>query len=93
MDPDQAAAPGSPESRTGAFSLGVDSQKFNAMVPKSVVQSSVLQPSRVSGNGMASADYERVLPGMSKPLVSSNGSSTQSYQDSMFMRLQGMQES
>ncbi len=87
---ESAAVPGAPESRTGAFSLGQDSARYNAMVPKSVVQSSVLQPSRVSMNGMSSSDYERVLPGMSKPLPSSIGSSTQSYQDSMFMRLQGL---
>jgi hypothetical protein len=90
MDP-QDAAPGPPESRTGAFSLGADSQKFNAMVPKRSVQTSVLQPYRPSANGMSSTDYDRVLPG-GTVLPTANGSSQSTYQQAVYMRLQGQDE-
>lgn len=97
MDLDQESqAPGSPESRTGAFGTGQDegkmalnSAKFNAKVPKTFVQSSVLQNPFRSANGMAPADAERMLPGMSSPMASSNGSSDGSYQQSLYMRLRG----
>ena len=80
-----------PESRTGAFSLGQDSAKYNAMVPKSVGQTSVLQPYRPSGNGMSANDYEaRVLPG-GTVLPTSNGMGAGTYQQAMLMRLQGNQ--
>ena len=49
MDESAPVAPGMPESRTGAFSLGQDSARYNAMVPKSVMPTSVLQPYRPSG--------------------------------------------
>ena len=73
MDESAPVAPGMPESRTGAFSLGQDSAKYNAMVPKGIGQMSVLQPYRPSGNGMSDTDYERVLPG-GTTLPTANGS-------------------
>ena len=79
-----------PESRTGAFSLGQDSARYNAMVPKGIMQSSVLQPYRPSGNGMSDTDYERVLPG-GMTLPTANGSSQGTYQQAVYMRLQGNQ--
>jgi hypothetical protein len=72
--------------------LSLSSQQFNAKTPKAVVQTSVLQPSRPSMNGMSAQDYERVLPGLTKPLPSANGSSADTYQKSLIMRLQGQDE-
>ncbi len=92
---DESAAPGMPASRLGAFQggqdagLSQDSARYNSMVPKTSVQTSVLQPNRPSMNGMASSDYERVLPGVPGILPSANGSSSDSWQKSIFMRLQG----
>jgi hypothetical protein len=91
MVPDQAgAAPGMPESRTGAFDVGLnqDSVRFQAKVPSGVVQSSVLQPYRPSDNGMSAQDYQRVLPG-GMILPTANGSSAATYEKAAFMRLQG----
>jgi hypothetical protein len=87
---ESAAAPGMPESRTGAFDTGLnqDSVRFQAKVPTGVVQSSVLQPYRPSKNGMSDTDYERVLPG-GVTLPTANGSSPGTYQQAAFMRLQG----
>jgi hypothetical protein len=73
--------------------LNLSQQQFAAQIPGRVIQTSVLQPANpVSANGMAAADFERVLPGMSGPMPSSIGFSTKSYQDSLFMRLQGRDE-
>lgn len=76
--------------RTAAFSTGLNEQsaKQNAMVPKSAMQTSVLQPPRPSMNGMSANDYQRVLPG-GTTLPSQNGSSPDSWQASTYMRLQG----
>ncbi len=86
---------GDPDSAT-ATSVGQDpgltlnSLQFAEQTPTSVVQTSVLQPSNpVSANGMAPADFARVLPGMSRPLPSPVGSSVDTYQKSLLMRLQG----
>lgn len=93
--PDEAA-PGMPESRTGAFGTGqtegklnADGVKFMAKVPRGITQTSVLQNPFRSANGMAPADAERMLPGMSSPMASPNGSSAGSYQQALYMRLRG----
>lgn len=89
---DESAAPGMPESRTGAFSLGMDSQRFNAQVPKGAGHYSVLQSPLPGLNGMSQQDYEsRVLPG-GMTLPSSNGMGASTYQQAMIMRLQGNQD-
>ena len=86
-----AQATGTPEGRTAAFSTGLNQtgEKFNSMVPPGIRQSSVLQNPFRSGNGMASADAERLIPGMSAPMPSPNGSSDGTYQQSLYMRLRG----
>ena len=90
-------APGVPESRTGAFGTGqvdglaANGAKFNEMVPKSFTQTSVLQNPYPTGNGMASGDFERILPGMQKPMASANGYGENTYQQSMLMRLRGQE--
>jgi hypothetical protein len=96
MDPEEAGgqAPGVPESRNGAFSLGQSGAKFNAQTPKGWSQHSVLQQALPSSNGMAPEDYERIMPGVSKggrPLIlpSDNGVSQQTYQQNTYRRLQG----
>ena len=95
MDPEMApAAPGVPEGRTDAFNAGqsgglaADSARYNAMVPRESVPQSVLQNPRTSMNGMSAGDYERVLPG-GLTLPTAKGSSEQSYQQSMILRLRG----
>jgi hypothetical protein len=73
--------------------LNLSSQQFQAQIPGHVVQMSVLQPANpVSANGMAAADFERVLPGLSKPLPSPNGSSQASWDQGIYMRLAGRDE-
>lgn len=92
MDLDQESqAPGAPESRTGAFGTGLSeaSQRFMARVPGGMLQTSVLQNPFRSANGMAATDAERMLPGMSHPMASPNGSSEGSYQQGLYMRLRG----
>lgn len=101
--PDQV--PNGAAGRTGEFSTGItgdpgniaslsslnaDADRFNAMVPRQFSQHSVLQTAMPSANGMLAADYQRVLPGLSRPLPSPNGSSQDSYQKSLIMRLSGL---
>lgn len=88
---DEASAPGQPESRTGAFDTGLaqDSARYNALVPQRAVQTSVLQPFKPAMNAMSSRDYERVLPGGMGTLPTANGSSDGTYQQSIYMRMQG----
>lgn len=89
-----AGQTGDPDSATTTLAgqnpgLNLNGQQFAAQVPHGVIQTSTLQPANpVSANGMAPADFARVLPGMSRPLPSPNGSSQDSYQKSLIMRLQ-----
>ncbi len=70
--------------------LTVNAEQFASQTPGHVIQTSVLQPvNPVSDDGMATADFNRMLPGMSRPLPSPVGSSQDSYQKSIMMRLQG----
>jgi hypothetical protein len=69
-------------------SLIKDADKFSTRCPS--VRARVLQTAMPSANGMAAADYQRVLPGLSRPLPSPNGSSADSYQKSLIMRLSGL---
>jgi hypothetical protein len=72
--------------------LNLSSQQFNAMVPKSAGQTSVLQSPLPGLNGMSQDDYNsRVLPG-GVTLPSSNGSSQASYEQALYMRLAGRDE-
>ena len=98
MASQEAPAPGVPESRTAAFgtgqgegSLSNDSVRFNTLVPKSFTQTSVLQNPYPTMNGMAQSDYQRILPGMSKPMASPNGTSENTFEQSMLMRLRGQE--
>lgn len=89
MDPEQAeAAPGMPESRTGAFNTGLaqDSQRYNDLVPKTVTPHSVLQPVRPSTNGMSTADGNRMMPG-GMMLPSKNGTSAGTWEQSAMLRM------
>lgn len=87
------AAPGMPESRSGAFDTGLnaDAQRFQSKVPVGFVQKSVLQQAMPSGNGMSTADYERVMPinrgGRPVILPSKNGTSSQTWDQNTYMRL------
>ena len=80
---------GDPGNTASVSSLIQDADKFNALVPRQFEQHSVLQTAMPSPDGMAAADYSRMLPGLSKPLPSPNGSSQDSYQKSLLMRLSG----
>jgi hypothetical protein len=89
-------APGQPESRSGAFSTGLEQtgEKFQSMVPPGFAQHSVLQQSLPSANGMSSGDYQRILPGMNRggrPVIlpSKNGTSANNWEQTTYMRLQG----
>lgn len=91
-----AQAPGMPESRSGAFTSGLEQtgQKFNSMTPRGFQQHSVLQQSLPSANGMAADDYARIMPGVNKggrPLIlpSDNGVSKGTYEQNTYRRLQG----
>lgn len=93
------AAPRSQEFITGDLgntasvsSLNADADRFNSLVPRQFSQHSVLQTAMPSVNGMSAADYQRVLPGLSRLLPSPNGSSQDSYQRSLIMRLSGLAE-
>jgi hypothetical protein len=81
---------GDPGNIASVSSLNQDADKFNALVPRQFSQHSVLQTAMPSANGMAAADYQRVLPGLSRPLPSPNGTSADSYQKSLLMRLNGL---
>ena len=81
---------GDPGNLAGVASEVANSERFNAMVPRQFSQHSVLQTAIPSANGMAAADYARMLPGLSRPLPSPNGSSQDSYQKSLIMRLSGL---
>ena len=80
---------GDPDSAAGVSSEIADSARYNAMVPRQFSQHSVLQTAMPSSNGMSMADYQqRMLPGGSM-LPTANGSSEDTYQRSLVMRLQG----
>ena len=64
--------------------------RLTLCLPRQFSQHSVLQTAMPSANGMSAADYQRVLPGLSRPLPSPNGSSQDSYQKSLIMRLSGL---
>lgn len=98
MDPDESVgqAPGMPESRTGAFTSGLQQTgaKFNSATPKGFAAHSVLQQQLPSANGMGADDYARIMPGVNKggrPLIlpSDNGVSKNTYQQNTYRRLQG----
>jgi hypothetical protein len=80
---------GDPGNTASVSSLIQDADRFNSMVPRQFEQHSVLQTAIPSANGMAAADHARMLPGLSRPLPSPNGSSQDSYQKSLLMRLSG----
>jgi len=81
---------GDPGNTASALALNDDADRFNSLVPRQFSQHSVLQTAMPSANGMSAADYQRVLPGLSRPLSSPNGSSQGSYQKSLIMRLSGL---
>lgn len=84
---------GDPGSAAGSLSEIADSARYNAMIPRQFSQHSVLQTSMPSSNGYSSRDYqERMLPGLAKPLPSANGTSQDSYDKSLIMRLNGLDE-
>jgi hypothetical protein len=84
---------GNPASAAGSLSEITDSEKYNAMVPRQFSQHSVLQTSMPSANGYSTRDFqERMLPGLAKPLPSVNGTSQDSYDKSLIMRLNGLDE-
>jgi hypothetical protein len=96
LDQDSMQAPGSPESRTGAFGTGLSeaSTRFMSRVPQGFAQHSVLQQSLPSANGMSAQDYERILPGVNnggRPVIlpSQNGTSAENWQKTTYMRLNG----
>lgn len=89
-------APGSPESRTGAFGTGLSeaSARFMSRVPQGFSQHSVLQQPLPSANGMSGTDYQRILPGINnggRPLIlpSKNGTSDNTWEQNTYMRLNG----
>lgn len=91
-----AQAPGVPESRSGAFTSGLQQtgQRFNSMVPRGFAPTSTLQQQLPSANGMAADDYSRVLPGMEhggRPIIlpSKNGTSDNTWEQNTYLRLQG----
>lgn len=61
-----------------ASSLAVDSANYNALVPKGMTISSVLQNYLSSPNGMSAADAGRRLPG-GRMMPTPNGSSSSTY--------------
>lgn len=101
---DQSQVPAGAEFRSNAFrtgmtgdpgniasvsSINADADRFNALVPRQFSQQSVLQTAMPSSNGMSMADWQqRMLPGGSM-LPTANGSSEDTYQKSLIMRLQG----
>lgn len=95
MDLDQGLqAPGTPESRTGAFGNGLAdaSARQNAMVPRAFTQHSVLQQQVPSANGMSAKDYERMIPGINvggRPFIlpSQNGIASDTWDQAAIMRL------
>lgn len=96
MEQEGAQAPGMPESRSSAFTSGLQQtgQKFNSMTPHGFAPHSVLQQQLPSANGMAADDYARIMPGVNKggrPLIlpSDNGVSKQTYEQNTYRRLQG----
>ena len=95
-DPQGAPAQGMPESRTGAFTSGLQQTgaKFNSQTPGGFAPHSVLQQQLPSANGMAADDYARIMPGVNKggrPLIlpSDNGVSKNTYEANTYRRLQG----
>jgi hypothetical protein len=80
---------GDPANTASVSSLVQDADRFNSLVPRQFEQHSVLQTAMPSANGMSAADYQRMLPGLSRPLPSPNGSSQDSYNQSILMRLRG----
>jgi hypothetical protein len=93
---DEGSAPGQPESRTGAFGSGLaqTGEKFNSQVPRGYMQHSVLQQGLPSANGMSQDDYQRILPGVNnggRPVIlpSDNGTSSGTYEQNTYLRLNG----
>ncbi len=74
--------------------LNLNGQQFNSQVPRSAVQTSVLQNPMPSANGMSATDAARMLPGgqPGRPVMlpTSNASSQDSYARSLLMRLNGL---
>lgn len=70
-------------------SLGEDSARFDAQVPRGYQQTSVLQQvPGMSSNGMSDTDFQRKIPG-GPMMPSANGMSPGSYDQSRFMMLNG----
>ncbi len=76
----------------GNASINADSERFNALVPRQFSQHSVLQTAMPSANGMSETDARRMLPGMHTLLPTQNGSSADTYEKAIYMRLQGQDE-
>jgi hypothetical protein len=96
LDQSESQAPGTPESRTGAFGTGLSeaSSRFMSRVPTGFTQHSVLQQPLPSANGMSPGDYQRILPGVNnggRPIIlpSQNGTSENNWEKTTYMRLNG----
>ena len=85
-DPDSATATSASQNP----GLSLNGQQFMEQIPGRVIQTSTLQNPMPGLNGISAADYEqRMLPGLSQPLPSADGSSLDTYSKSLLMRLQG----
>lgn len=80
----------------GNSAINADSARFNALVPRQFSQHSVLQTAMPSANGLSAQDAERMLPGgqpgQSVMLPTQNGSSADTYEKAIYMRLAGLDE-
>jgi hypothetical protein len=91
-----ASAANSTGDIAGNSALNADSERFNALVPRQVGLESVLQTAMPSFNGIGTSDQQRLLPtgqpGKSIMLPSQNGSSPASWQQAVYMHLNGDDE-
>lgn len=83
---------GDPGSAASSLSFAADAERWNALTPRQVGLSSVLQTAIPSMNGIGQSDQQRVLPGppgQSIMLPSQNGTSSGSWSKAAIMRLAG----
>jgi hypothetical protein len=83
---------GDPRSAASSLSFAGDAERWNALTPRQVGLSSVLQTAIPSMNGIGQSDQQRVLPGppgQSIMLPSQNGTSTDSWSKAAIMHLAG----
>ncbi len=91
FDSGLAGDPGSTATASGQDAgESLSGAQFNSQVPPGYSQHSVLQQAQPSANGMSAADYQRMLPGMTKPMPSANGTSSDTYEQALLMRLRGL---